>query len=159
MYLMEFLLTWRKTIMGHSHCVFAYVYGFCWDTVKKNKNSDGYRDGAMAHTEENRPDVVLFGLHLLYFPNVYAFCAGHKSVGYYFFIFFIVYGIPVDTMNVGKTAVWTQPHTYQSVSYFWTTIHISQQRISMKSSFGTCGQFSCPALFSDCPHLQQKQVC
>lgn len=75
--------------MGHSHCVFAYVYGFCWDTVKKNKNSDGYRDGAMAHTEENRPDVVLFGLHLLYFPNVYAFCAGHKSVGYYYFLFFL----------------------------------------------------------------------
>lgn len=35
-----------------------------------------------APIEKNGADAVLFGLHLLYFPSVSAFCAGQKSVAY-----------------------------------------------------------------------------
>lgn len=74
-----------------------------------------------APIEKNGADAVLFGLHLLYFPSVSAFCAGQKSVAYmswtesiciwgkkdklcllYGGTVALFHGIPMDTVNGGQ---------------------------------------------------------
>lgn len=56
----------QRIIPEGSHGVFVSVHGICRDTLKKG-----------TPIEDNRIDVVTFGLHLLYLSNVHTFCAGH----------------------------------------------------------------------------------
>lgn len=49
-----------------------------WDTAKKRCTALGLPwRSCRTPIEETRTSVVLFGLHLLYFPSACAFCAGH----------------------------------------------------------------------------------
>lgn len=70
-------------IRGYSHVVFHSIRGIHQDTVKNGAPAD-----TMAEPQRTER-TVLFGPRLLYFPNVRAFHAGHRSVVY-------CHGIPPD---------------------------------------------------------------